>query len=363
MKIHLTAGARPNFMKIAPLFMELKKHDWAEVRLVHTGQHYDKTMSQAFFTDLGLPAPDDNLAVGSGTQAEQTAGVLVAYEKILFRDNPDWVVVVGDVNSTLACTLAAKKLNIKVAHLEAGLRSFDLTMPEEINRMATDAIADLLLTPSPDADQNLLNAGASSESIVRVGNIMIDCLMMMTPRIEPVKAWQTFKLSKGEYGLATLHRPSNVDRPENLKAVVEELLKIQEILPLVFPVHPRTGNNLKKFGYWGALAQAPNLVLIEPQGYRNFMSLVFGSKLLITDSGGVQEETSWLDIPCITLRDSTERPITITHGTNELTAIRETTTSVQRILKGNWKKRRELELWDGKTASRTARALKEKYII
>ncbi|MFH1138298.1 MAG: UDP-N-acetylglucosamine 2-epimerase (non-hydrolyzing) [Pseudomonadota bacterium] len=357
MKIHLTAGARPNFMKIAPLYRELKKHSWAEVRLIHTGQHYDQAMSQAFFQDFGLSAPDINLAVGSGSQAEQTAGVLVAYEKILLADRPDWVVVVGDVNSTLACTLAAKKLNLRVAHLEAGLRSFDREMPEEINRLLTDAIADLLLTPSPDADLNLQREGVAPARIVRVGNIMIDCLLMMTPQIEPLRAWRDFNLEKGGYALATLHRPSNVDFPDALRAAAAELARVQEIIPLIFPVHPRTRKKLMEFGLWDALAGRPNLVPTEPLGYIQFMSLVFGSKLLITDSGGIQEETSWLDIPCLTWRNSTERPITTTHGTNELTPIGETAAAVRRILAGAWKKRGVLELWDGQTAARTAAAL------
>ncbi len=346
-------------MKVAPLYHELKKRHWCRAVLVHTGQHYDYVMSGAFFDDLGLPAPDIQLGVGSGTHAEQTAGIMTGYERVLLDVPPDFVVVVGDVNSTLACTLTAKKLDIPVAHLEAGLRSFDRTMPEEINRVVTDALADLLWTPSPDGDENLIKEGVAAERIVRVGNIMIDCLILLRPKVNDRETWKEFNLSPRKYGLVTLHRPSNVDVMENMAEIRDAFAEITRKLPLIFPMHPRTRKQLEANGLWLGFEALTGLHVIEPLNYINFMSLVTQAGVVITDSGGLQEETTWLDIPCLTLRDTTERPITITMGTNQLIRRDELADCVDRILDGKWKKGRQPELWDGRTAERTADSLKK----
>lgn len=360
-KVDLVAAARPNFMKVAPLYHALRAESgWSSVRIVHTGQHYDANMSDAFFRDLRLDEPGVHLGVGSGTHAEQTGGVMIAYEKECMRARPDWVVVVGDVNSTIACTLAAKKLGIAVAHLEAGLRSRDWTMPEEINRIATDAIADLLWTPSPDADENLLREGIASERISLVGNIMIDSLEMMRPAIEAHKYYERLGLASGQYGVVTLHRPSNVDDPANLRPVVEALISAAQRLPVVFPIHPRTRQRLEAFGFMEKLTKARGIVLTEPLGYADFMSLVFGCRYVLTDSGGIQEETTYLGIPCITLRDNTERPVTVTVGTNELAKAVQVDGLLAKILSGAWKVGKIPSLWDGKTASRVVATLKKR---
>jgi UDP-N-acetylglucosamine 2-epimerase (non-hydrolysing) len=350
--IHLIAAARPNFMKIAPLYHALKKVAWAEPIIVHTGQHYATTMSDAFFKDLELTDPHYHLGIGSGTHAQQTGNVMIAYEKLLLEAAPSLVVVVGDVNSTVACTLAAVKLGIKTAHLEAGLRSFDRTMPEEINRIVTDSIADILWTPSPDGDENLLREGIAPEKVERVGNIMIDSLEMMRPKIEKENALEKYGLEKGGYSLVTLHRPSNVDDPEKLKDICEALINISQKLPLIFPVHPRTYKNLKQNRLRQNLSDAKDLFLVEPIPYVQFMSLVFDSKFLLTDSGGIQEETTYLGIPCLTLRPNTERPITITRGTNRLCTISEIEDGVSRIINGPIRAFGVPELWDGQTAQR-----------
>ncbi len=287
LRIHLIAAARPNFMKIAPLYHCLSTTRWADVRIVHTGQHYDLKMSDAFFTDLNLPEPHLHLGIGSGSHAEQTGNVMIAYEKILIEEKPDLVIVVGDVNSTLATTLAASKLGVATAHLEAGLRSFDRTMPEEINRLVTDALADILWTPSPDADENLLKEGVAGDKIVRVGNIMIDSLEMMRSRIEAEETFNEYGLKAGAYGVVTLHRPSNVDRPETLRKLCRALVGVGKKVPLIFPVHPRTLKKLKSNGLHAEIASAMNLILTDPISYLPFMNLVFNSKLVITDSGGL----------------------------------------------------------------------------
>lgn len=357
MLIHLVCAARPNFMKVAPLYHQLRKQDWARPVIVHTGQHYDPNMSDAFFKDLDLPNPDIYLGVGSGTHAEQTGRVMMAYEKVLLDQRPDLVVVVGDVNSTMAVTVAASKLGIKVAHLEAGLRSFDRTMPEEINRLVTDVLADILWTPSRDADENLTREGIPGHKIQRVGNIMIDSLEMLRGKIESQKAYRDFGLKPGGYGIVTLHRPSNVDDPAVLKKLSGILEEIAEQVPLVFPVHPRTRKKMEENHLLSAMEKSGKIFLPEPMNYIRFMNLVFHCALVITDSGGIQEETSYLGIPCLTIRENTERPITITHGTNRLCGLEEMKRKTGDILRDKVRKKKEIELWDGHTAERIVGAL------
>jgi UDP-N-acetylglucosamine 2-epimerase (non-hydrolysing) len=358
--IHLIGGARPNFMKVAPLYHALRREPRCRPRLIHTGQHYDVDMSEAFFRDLHLPNPDRFLGVGSGTHAQQTAGVMLAYEPVCQQERPDWVIVVGDVNSTLACTLTAKKLGLRVAHLEAGLRSRDMSMPEEINRLLTDAISDLLWTPSPDADENLRREGIPSTRIVRIGNIMIDSYEMLRAEIDAAQTASALGLLPGTYGVITLHRPVNVDHPAALTRLASMLQDLAGHLPLVFPVHPRTRERLEDFGLWPGLEKTPGLHLSSPMGYIRFLSLVQDSRLVITDSGGIQEETTYLNIPCLTLRQTTERPITITQGTNRLVDTETIWECVQDILAGRWVQGAPPEFWDGRTALRAVLSLKER---
>jgi len=354
--IHLIAAARPNFMKIAPLYHALAKEEWAHPVIVHTGQHYDLNMSDAFFRDLNLPSPHIHLRVGSGSHAEQTGGVMIAYEKVLFETPPDLVVVVGDVNSTVACSLAAVKGGIRVAHLEAGLRSFDRTMPEEINRIVTDAIADYLWTPSADADGNLLREGIPADRITMVGNIMIDSLVTMTPVIQKETVREQRGLTDKDYGVVTLHRPSNVDARDVLSNLCNSLIRVSEKTRLIFPLHPRTVKNLTAFGLYERLATAPGIVLTEPLGYTAFMNLVFHCRFVITDSGGIQEETTYLKIPCLTLRPNTERPVTITRGTNKLSTPDTIESDLDEVLLRDVTN--PPPLWDGKTAERTVDTIK-----
>ena len=355
-KIHLVSAARPNFMKITPLWIELKKHDWADTKIVHTGQHYDANMSDDFFNDLGMPEPHIHLGVGSGSHAEQTGRTLIVYEKVLLEHKPDLVVVVGDVNATVAASLAASKLNIKVAHLEAGLRSFDWTMPEEINRVLTDSLADLLWTPSPDADENLL-INNHRGLVVRVGNIMIDSLELMRPKIEQDETRRSLNLNKDGYMLVTLHRPSNVDDAQTLSSIVKVLNEASSNMPLIFPVHPRTRKMLVEFGLWSSLEKAPNIKLLEPLSYIPFMNVLWDARMVITDSGGIQEETTYLGIPCFTLRPNTERPITITEGTNRLCKPDELHDSIITALHSRPPKKSPPDLWDGHTAERVAESI------
>ncbi len=359
MIIHLIVGARPNFMKMAPLYAEFKKYpDLFDIKLIHTGQHYDEKMSKVFFVDLEMPEPDEYLGVGSGSHAEQTAKIMMQYEQILLVDKPDWVIVAGDVNSTVACALDAVKLHIKVAHLEAGLRSRDRSMPEEINRLATDAISDLLLTPSPDGDENLLREGVPVEKIRLVGNIMIDSLINHQKKAEKseiinqLNAEHKICLAKDNYALVTLHRPSNVDTKKGLDKILSAFEEISKSIYIVFPIHPRTRKNIQEFGLQSKLNN--NIIFTEPIGYYDFMHLQMNTKFVLTDSGGLQEESTFFGIPCLTLRENTERPITITQGTNQLVRL-ETNDIIEKakeILDGQQKKGSVPQFWDGKTAER-----------
>jgi UDP-N-acetylglucosamine 2-epimerase (non-hydrolysing) len=355
--IHLIAAARPNFMKIAPLYHALHAESWCEPKIVHTGQHYDANMSDAFFEDLQLPKPHIHLGVGRGSHAEQTGNVMIAYEKICMESRPDWIVVVGDVNSTLACALVGTKLLIPVAHLEAGLRSGDRTMPEEINRLATDAISDVLWTPSPDGDEHLLAEGVAPDKIRRVGNIMIDSFELMRPKIEAAGVPAKYGLSSKGYGIVTLHRPSNVDHKAQLELIVDRLISVSGRLPLVFPVHPRTRQRLQEFGLAAKLEACARIHLLEPCAYVEFMSLVVDCGMAITDSGGIQEETSYLGIPCLTLRDNTERPITVTAGTNRLVKPHDLEQSVVEALERE-SLAKPIPLWDGHAAKRVVNDLR-----
>ena len=352
MLIHLVCAARPNFMKIAPLYHALKNEAWAKPTIVHTGQHYDTNMSSSFFKDLNLPSPDIHLGVGSGTHAEHTGKVMIAYEKVLMQTTPDLVIVVGDVNSTLAATLAATKLGTQVAHLEAGLRSFDRRMPEEINRVATDALADSLWTPSRDANQNLQTEGVPRERIQLVGNIMIDSFEMMKPKIKQQNTHLAMNLERLAYGVVTLHRPSNVDNIGILEKIYNNLAKISATMPLVFPIHPRTKKKFQEAGLSSKISASPNIFTPEPMNYIRFMSLVLNARFVLTDSGGIQEETSYLGIPCLTLRENTERPVTISHGTNQLVNVDQLMAQFEAIVHNSNKQPAQIELWDGRTAQR-----------
>lgn len=358
----LVAGARPNFMKIAPLIhvFQRKQGEGIDVkfRLVHTGQHYDKNMSGAFFEQLTIPAPDANLGGGGGTQAEQTATIMVAFEQELIAHRPDLVLVVGDVTSTLACSIAAKKLQIDVAHVEAGIRSGDLSMPEEINRMVTDSITDHFFTTSELANINLRNAGVTDDKIHFVGNTMIDTLLAQQPHFTKPQGVIFDQLIPGEFFVVTLHRPANVDQEETLRELMNAILQGTAGLPIVFPVHPRTAKNLERLGI-----SAPNLHLISPLSYLEFNYLVQQAKGIITDSGGVTEEASVMNVPCLTLRDSTERAETIHLGTNVLvgTDPKNLKPYLDQILRGEWKKYQGIPLWDGKTAERIVDILLKHY--
>ncbi len=345
-------------MKVGPLFHALRKTDWCLPLLIHTGQHFDHNMSGAFFEEFSLPEPDHYLGIGAGTHAEQTAGVMLAYEKVCENSRPDWVVVAGDVNSTLACSLVAAKLLIPVAHLEAGLRSGDRTMPEEINRIVTDAVSSLLWTPSPDGDENLLREGVAPGKIERIGNIMIDSFENQRAKIASLAQAAKMGFLPGEYGIITLHRPSNVDHEYSLRRIVEILASVAQNLPIILPLHPRTKARLVEFGLIEEVRGTANLTLIDPQPYNAFMSLVTTAKLVITDSGGLQEETTYLGIPCLTLRDNTERPITISQGTNRLVNLDDLAKAVAAVLSGKTIKANRPDLWDGKTADRAVESLR-----
>jgi UDP-N-acetylglucosamine 2-epimerase (non-hydrolysing) len=366
MKIILVAGARPNFVKIAPLMWELekqkKKHPELEYLLVHTGQHYDKNMSDSFFEDLEIPDPNYNLGVGGGTHAEQTAKILVEFEKVCMNEKPDIVLVVGDVNSTIACALVAQKLNIKVAHVEAGLRSFDRNMPEEINRLMTDVISDYLFITEKSGMQNLKKEGVPKDKIFFVGNVMIDSLIHIQKKLDHENLLQKMNIEKHKFAVMTLHRPSNVDSADELKKMLGHIKKIQDIITVVWPMHPRTLNNLKKYGLEDELKQMPHLIITEPLGYKEFMVLLHDAKCVLTDSGGIQEETTYLGVPCLTLRNNTERPSTITEGTNILLGQDwdRAYSEMKKIVEHNEQKPHTIpKYWDGKAAKRIIKILIE----
>lgn len=345
-------------MKVAPLYHALFRESWCEPVIVHTGQHYDANMSDAFFRDLKLPDPTHHLEIGSGSHAEQTGRTMIAYEALCQKDRPDAIIVVGDVNATAACAMVGAKLWIPVVHLEAGLRSRDRRMPEEINRLVTDAIVDLLWTPSGDADENLRAEGVSADKIECVGNIMIDSFEMMRSRIESAGTREKLGLEKGRFAMVTLHRPSNVDDLQTLASLVDELVAVARELPLVFAIHPRTRRRLEEFGLLENITGAKGITVTEPLGYVEFMNLVSQSAAAITDSGGVQEESTYLGIPCLTLRENTERPVTVTEGTNRLIKPEHMLPAVREVLAGRWPKGHKPKHWDGHTATRCVSSLK-----
>lgn len=351
MVLDIIAGARPNFMKIAPIIktIQKKQEEGLDInfRLIHTGQHYDKNMSQAFFDELGIPKPDNNLGAGGGSQAEQTARIMIEYEKLLEEVNPDLCIVVGDVTSTMACSITAKKAGVRVAHVEGGIRSGDWTMPEEINRMVTDRISDFFFTTSEFANKNLIKEGISDDQIFFVGNTMIDTLLGNLDRLKKPAIWDSLDLSDGNYLVMTLHRPANVDEEKNLKSLIDNIVEALDGLPIVFPVHPRTRQILERLDI-----QDNSIHFTEPLGYLEFIYLVKYSRAVITDSGGITEETTVINVPCLTLRDNTERPETILIGTNELigTDPEAIKPAINKLLKGNWKTGSIPEKWDGNTA-------------
>lgn len=359
-KVILVVGARPNFMKIAPIWKEMKKfRKKFQLIILHTGQHYDKNMSDLFFRDLELPKPDIYLGVGSGSQAVQTAKIMIELEKVLVKEKPDLIIAVGDVNSTLACSIVAAKLLISVAHIEAGLRSFDRTMPEEINRIVTDHLSTFLFTTCKDANENLKREGISEKKVLFVGNVMIDTLIKSKVKTQNSKILKKLGLNRGNYTVLTLHRPGNVDDRNTLQRIFGALEKISNYIPVIFPAHPRT---LKKMRSFEININSKNVKLIEPLGYIDFLKLYMNSKFVMTDSGGIQEETTYLGIPCLTLRENTERPITVKEGTNVLvgTDKGKIIDESLKILDEKHKTGKIPKFWDGKTSQRIVKILREK---
>src|SRR5678815_5011002 len=363
LKVINVVGARPNFMKVAPIVAAMKKRpDTFLPLVVHTGQHYDRAMSDSFFRDLDLPQPDTHLGVGSGSHAAQTAAVMERFEPVVLREKPDWVLVVGDVNSTIACALVCVKLGIKVAHVEAGLRSRDRTMPEEINRLLTDQIADLLFTPSHDADENLIAEGIPKERICFVGNVMIDSLQRSLEVARALPTREQLNLKEIDYALLTLHRPSNVDLRDSFERILAALEVIATKLPIVFPVHPRTRKTIAELGLSDRVESIKDLRIVEPLGYLDFLNLSSSARLVLTDSGGIQEETTALGIPCLTLRENTERPITVELGTNVVvgTDPQKIVNAAAAALNGAGPKiAQQPPLWDGHTSERILDVLEE----
>ncbi|WP_442496793.1 non-hydrolyzing UDP-N-acetylglucosamine 2-epimerase [Methylobacter sp. sgz302048] len=365
LKILIIAGARPNFMKVAPIIQQIRKYSEnaashgvrLEHRLIHTGQHYDEKMSDIFFSDLGISAPDINLAVGSGSHAMQTANVMMKFEPVCEKEKPDWVVVVGDVNSTMACTLVCSKLDIKVAHVEAGLRSFDRGMPEEVNRIVTDSLADLLLTPSADADENLRREGVSDSKIKLVGNVMIDALVANVEKAKASQVLSRLGLVKKAFIYVTLHRPSNVDHQASLSMIMKELQRIAGELPVVFPMHPRTRKMCERFGI--PLDECKGLRIVEPFGYHDSLCLTESARLVLTDSGGLQEESTYFKTPCLTLRPNTERPVTITMGSNKLTNLDQLSADIDEVLGRSTAISQIPPFWDGRASERIINSLIE----
>ena len=363
MKIVSIVGTRPNFMKIAALAEEFKKHKEINNIIVHTGQHYNEEMSKLFFDDLGLPKPDINLNVGSGSYGEQIGNIIIKLEKVLIEGKPDLVIVVGDVNSTFAGALIAKQLGIKVAHIEAGLRSFDLTMPEEINRILTDRISDFLFTTEESGDVNLLNEGISKDKIFFVGNVMIDTMLKHKEKAKESKILEKLNIEKNNYCTLTLHRPSNVDKKGDFENILSILDEIQDKIKIVFPIHPRAKKNIELFNLNEKMKSMKNLILTEPLGYLDFLCLMANSKFVLTDSGGIQEETTVLGVPCITLRKNTERPVTVEQGTNLIVSVdkNQIIEKSLKIVNNKIKAERKIpELWDGKAGERIVNILLNK---
>lgn len=354
-KVMFVAGARPNFMKIAPLLREFRRHSNSfSIKLVHTGQHYDFRMSDVFFRDLGIPKPNIYLGVGSGSHAVQTAKLMIAFEKFLIQEKPDWIVVVGDVNSTLACSLVASKMGVKVAHVEAGLRSFDRSMPEEVNRIVTDALSDALFVSEPSGLANLKKEGVAASKIFFVGNVMIDTLLYQMPKIDKSPILRKLSLKPKEYAVLTLHRPSNVDARHTLLEIHRILKETSSKIKVVYAIHPRTRKMISAHGLDKQFNGLKNVLLIEPLGYIDFIKLVKHSRFVLTDSGGIQEETTVLKVPCLTMRENTERPVTMTEGTNILVGRnhRKIVNYINQILQGKFKSGKIPRFWDGKTAKR-----------
>lgn len=360
MKIVNVVGARPNFVKIAPIMAEMQKVKGIEPILLHTGQHYDYGMSERFFNELGIPVPDIHLEVGSDTHGRQVAKIMNRFDDYCAHHAVDLVLVVGDVNSTMACSLVASKRNIKVAHIEAGIRSRDRSMPEEINRIVTDSVTDYFFPPSEDAVQNLVHEGHRPDSIHLVGNIMIDTLINQQEKIDASRVLDALDVQPQDYALLTLHRPGNVDQPDHLSGILDAMAEIQEEIKLVFPVHPRTLRQLENHSRYPSLKSLNNLIMTGPFGYHDFGKLLKNAQFVLTDSGGIQEETTYYRIPCITLRENTERPVTITLGTNELagSSKERIMSHVQKIQSGDWKRGSIPPLWDGLTAHRILQVIK-----